>query len=167
MLAQDSDMIATRFPVSIAEDVFVKNGQLNPSHTQLDNTSFDARVHNVHAATFNTATTILLRQNGQFITALLEPGSADVRSLKIARNLTIESLVRVLAWTTAGPQCANDGSNSEAVTIQICRLVMLSEAKANIRRSLILHGAPGEESSPSKIPTAILNERLNNRLLDV
>ena len=167
ILTQDSDMIETRIPVSTAENVFVKNGQLIPKHTQRDNTIFDARVHSVQAATSNTATTILLRKKDQFITALLEPGSADVRSLEVARRLTVESLVRVLAWTTAGPQSASDGSNSEAVTIRICRLIVLSQAKAEIPRSLVLHGAPNEESSPSEIPTAILNERLDNRLLDV
>lgn len=167
MLAEHSDIIATNFPVSTANSIFGKKGQLIQNHAQLDNTTFDARVHNVRATTSDNAITILLRRSGQFITALLEPGSADVTSLDIARNLTTESLVRVLAWTIPGPQRAKDGSTLETVTIQICRLVVLSEAKADIPRSLVSHGAPGEQSSLSEIPTTILNERLDNRLLDV
>lgn len=167
MLAEHSDIIATHFPVSTANGVFAKKGQLIQNHAQLDNTTFDARVHNVRAATSDTATTILLRHSGHFITALLEPGSADVSSLDIARNLTVESLVRVLAWTIPGSQRAKDGSISKAATIRICRLVVLSEAKPDIPKSLVSHGAPGEELSPIEIPTAILNERLDNRLQDV
>ena len=167
MLAEHSDIIATHSPVSTANSVFVKKGQLIQNHVQLHNITFDARVHNVRAATSDTATTVLLRHSGQFITALLEPGLADASSLDIAQNLTAESLVRVLAWTVPGHQRAKDASISKAVAIRICRLIVLSEAKADIPRSLVSHGAPGEESSPLETSTAILNERFDNRLLDV
>ncbi|KAI4155945.1 MAG: hypothetical protein LQ340_000632 [Diploschistes diacapsis] len=166
MVFQHSNVNGTHFPNSPANGLLLNGGHLDKDHAQGDHAVFDARVHGVPAAESDAAITILLRRNGKFIKAFLEPGSADVVSLKTARRLTAESLVRVSGSTVPEKQRAKDETVSEMMIFCVSKLVALSEAKADLPERLKWHGAPGEDLPPLESRAALLDERLNNRLLD-
>jgi aspartyl-tRNA synthetase len=166
MASENSRRNGTHFPNLSANGLLVNGGHSEKDHAQGDHAVFDARVHSVSAAKLDAVITILLRRNGQFVKALLEPESADVVSLDTARRLTAESLVRVSGSTIPENQHANNEAVSEVVTVRVSKLVTLSEAKADLLESLKLHGAPGEKLPPLASRAALIDERLNNRLLD-
>ena len=166
MVSKHSNGNGTHFHNSPANGLLVNGGHYSKDHAQGDHAVFDARVHSVSAAEPDAAITILLRRNGQFIKALLEPDSVDIVSLDTARRLTAESLVRVSSLTVPENQRAKNEIVSEVVTVWVSKLVVLSEAKADLQESLKLHGAPGEELPPLESRAALIDKRLNNRLLD-
>ena len=155
---------------SSANKVLVSNS--NPSEVLLlgnplgDETVFDARVHRVSTANAGTAIVISLRRNGHFIEALLGPDLADFASLKTARHLTAESLVRVTSQTLPQSQSSKDDAGSEVITVRVSKLVLLSAAVPNLPERLKFHGAPGEQLPSQESRAGLLDERLDNRLLD-
>jgi aspartyl/asparaginyl-tRNA synthetase len=146
---------------NLARGALVLNGSAHKDHEV-----FDARVHSGPKTKSEAAVTVLLRRSGQFIQALLLPGSADVASVDTARLLTAESLVRISGSFVTGDQCDKDDIASEVATFQVASLITLSTAKANLPGSLKLHGAPGEVLPPVESRAALMDERLDNRLLD-
>lgn len=160
MPSEDLELFGKNVPNSLA------NGLPVTGFAQGDDIVFDARVHMTPVAKSDAAVIILLRRSGQFIQALVEPGSVDVVSLEMARHVTAESLVRVSGSTIPESQCDDEESGSGVVKLRVSKLVALSVANADLPESLSFHGAPDEESPPLESHAAFINQRLDNRLLD-
>jgi aspartyl-tRNA synthetase len=143
----------------------LENGAVEKGE-RLDEYTIDGRVHGVHASTSNATITVLLRRNGQFINALVEPDSTNITSLDEVRSLTVESLVRVSGSTILEHRPGKDRAVSGVVTVRVSKLVVLSKAKAGLEQCLRMHGAPGEELPPTESRATSIDERLDNRLLD-
>ena len=139
---------------------------MNGHHNKTDHAVFDARVHCSPVIRSKTVVTILLRHSGTFIDAWLEPGSVDDISLDVARRLTAESLVRVSGLLVSDDKTIKDKTASQVVKFHVAKLVVLSKAKADLPESLKLHGAPGEVLPSLESRTALIEHRLDNRLLD-
>lgn len=119
----------------------------------------DARVHSVYAWDASVSDRqVLLRCNGEFINAVFQAGSLDVVSLNVARQLTNESLVQVSG-------CLVSGTTSEALTLHVSKLAMLSKAKqpVNVVSDTASYGASGGKA-PSL--NSLIDQRLDNRILD-
>ena len=160
MASEELKPNGSNVPSSPRDDLLV-NGR---AQKNLD--IFDARVHSGPATESNATVTLLLRRSGNFIKALLAPGSADVVSLDTVRRLTAESLVRVSGSFVTGDQCDKSDIASDVAIFQVANLVTLSTAKADLPGDLKLHGAPGEVLPPVESRAALMDERLDNRLLD-
>jgi aspartyl-tRNA synthetase len=147
----------------------VKNGVSKRHLAELPDT-FDARVHAVSGHDVGReTTTIQLRLYGQFIDALVDSSFTDSASTEKLRNIAPESLVRVLAWSTQNGDIEPNGSGMNGnltTTVRVHRLTVLSNAKPGIFRGVVSHGAPGEPFRKMNL-NATLNDRLDNRLLDV
>lgn len=132
--------------------------------------AFDARVHAVNRQNIDRDTiTIQLRLHGQFIDALIDSAFTDSTSVEVLRKIAPESLLRVLAWSTHNVDIeANDleSSNALTTTINIHKVAVLSNAKPGILRGVVPHGVLGEPCRKVDL-NATLNDRLDNRLLDV
>lgn len=139
---------------------------VNGDRAKGDHITFDARVHWVDAAKSNAAITILLRYNGQFTRSIVEPKLVDAVTLKTAQHLTTESLVRISGAKVPENENLEDKSVPVAVTFRVSKIVTLSEARADLPKGIVSHGAPGEEPRPLELSAELLQERLNNRLLD-
>ncbi|KAF2123423.1 class II aaRS and biotin synthetase [Dothidotthia symphoricarpi CBS 119687] len=131
---------------------------------------FDARVHAVSGHDVDRETTIIqLRLHGRFIDALVDLSFTDSASVDKSRNIAPESLLRVLAWSTHNADIEPNGSETNdklPTTVRVHRLTILSNAKPGIFRGVVSHGAPGEPFGEVDL-NATLNDRLDNRLLDV
>ena len=148
-------------------DVHVEHGQTNGAYAKVDDAFLDARVHEVRVEQANGEKIVILRQRGNFIQASLDADSTEPSSLETFRRLTPESLVRILDWTNDDRQHENGEGTSFNKAIRVRRLALLSEAKADIVSNPVLHGAPGEKASQLDTSSAFLNQRLDNRILDV
>ena len=146
-----------------------KNGISKDDFVELPDT-FDARVHAVSGHDVGQeATTIHLRLYGRFIDALVDSTFTDSASTKISKNLTPESMVRVLAWSTHNANTKANGSKSDCPsteTIRVHRFTIISNAKPGTVRGVVPHEAPGEPIEKVDL-NATLNDRLDNRILDV
>ncbi|PVI02292.1 class II aaRS and biotin synthetase [Periconia macrospinosa] len=160
MASEDLGPNGHNVPSPPGDDLFVHGC------AQRDHELFDARVHSSPATESDATVTILLRRSGRFLKALFEPGSADVVSLDTARRLNPESLVRVLGSFVTGDKCDKGDIASEVATFRVANMVALSTAKADLPGSLKLHGAPSEALPPVESRAALIDERLDNRLLD-
>lgn len=132
-----------------------------------EGTALDARVH--RAATrdaTSAASTLLLRRDGCFVTAVFESGFADTASLNRAQTVTVESLVRITPAVRPEAQPpAQDPKDVESATVWVAELLVLSAAKRGPYERPGWHGAPGEEPLPSSALVRI-EERLDDRILD-
>lgn len=126
---------------------------------------FDARVQST-AQGAPEVTTIILRYQGRFVTALVEVTTADAGTVALAKSLTPESLVRVVSWAPLEAQMCKNKAIAEAAAIRIQTLALRSAAKPDIPQTIVPHGAPNDKPVPDGLSSKILNERLDNRLLD-
>ncbi|KAI0201864.1 hypothetical protein F4808DRAFT_424084 [Astrocystis sublimbata] len=132
-------------------------------HSDVQN-GLDARVHSPPSSESGSTVKLLLRRRGQFYTALLEENVADSTSLETARDLTVESLVRIEGKIEPVEQASQESKPSWTPTIQVSKLTLLSKAKPGLAEQSGLHGAPGEKRP--ECTSAMLDQRLDNRLLD-
>lgn len=152
--------------------VHTSNSQANGTHLnghKAKEQSLDARVHGNPVSGPNQAVTILLRNKGQFTKALIEPGETDDASLKASGSLTAESLVRVtgtLVNENGSASALNGEDTPKVATYHVKKLVILSQAKASPLHNLNLHGGPGEIVPSAHSRGALIEQRLDNRLLD-
>lgn len=164
-----NDLNGTKLDSDVNEVSKAKNGVSKHHLASLPDT-FDARVHAVreHSVSLEIAT-IQLRLHGRFIDALVDLSSTDSASYDKLKNIAPESLLRVLAWSIHGPSVEphDSGTNKKSTpTIRVHRFTILSNAKPGIFRGVVPHGAPGEPLGKVDLD-ATLNDRLDNRLLDV
>ncbi|KAK0705845.1 hypothetical protein B0T21DRAFT_341663 [Apiosordaria backusii] len=127
---------------------------------------FDARVHStpVQSEDKSSATLLLRRTDGQFVQAAVQfKPSASVSLVDIARGLTPESLVRI-----TGRALTSRDASYDVAQFQIDEIVILSAAKVELPNTQIihLHGAPGEVLPSEQSRAALIDRRLDNRLLD-
>ncbi|KAJ5655090.1 Aspartyl-tRNA synthetase [Penicillium lividum] len=132
--------------------------------TEAGPTTFDARVHRIDRAEATNNIELLLRDEGSFIIGLISPEIATTATIDLATRLTRESLLRV-SGSVQFPAVGGDTQKHDLPVVQIKQLTVLGEAVSNLPTSVVSHNAPGEE--PSKADVLLLNERLNNRVLDV
>ncbi|CAI4214278.1 unnamed protein product [Parascedosporium putredinis] len=124
----------------------------------------DARVHSLPVIGPDALITILVRHRGKFTHALLEPGLVDSASLDAARQVTAESLVRI-----SGVETTSDESkrNDEFIpTLRVANFLVISAAKSSIPAYRQWHRAPGDTPPEKEKRDALIDERLDNRLLD-
>lgn len=166
MAPEHSIKNGSQFSNSHSGTLLVTGGQLIRSHGLGDSVYFDARVHSTPVEAANSTVTVLLRRNGEFIDALLEPNSTNASSFDAVQSLTTESLVRVSGSILLDGQHATKRDSLKVATIHVSKLIALSEAKADIFKTTTYHGGPSENSTMSEVRLAPIEERLNNRLLD-
>lgn len=164
-----NDLNGTKIGAVVDEASRAKTGVSKRHFAGLPDT-FDARVHAVSGHDVNReTTTIQLRLHGRFIDALVDLSFTDLASVNKSRKIAPESLLRVLAWSTHNADIKPNGSetnDTSATSIRVHRLTILSNAKPGIFRGVVSHGAPGDPFGKVDL-NATLNERLDNRLLDV
>jgi aspartyl/asparaginyl-tRNA synthetase len=146
-----------------------KNGTSKKHSAELPDT-FDARVHAVsgHDACLE-ATTIQLRIHGRFIDGLVDLTFTDSASMEESKNLAPESMLRILAWSTHNVDIKPDDpetTDTSNTTIRVHRFTIIANAKPGTVRGVVPHGAPGEPFEKVDL-NATLNDRLDNRILDV
>jgi hypothetical protein len=86
-----------------------------------------------------------------------------------SKNIAPESMLRVLAWSTHNADIKLNGSgtnDTSTTTIRVHRFTIISNAKPGTARGVVPHGAPGEPFEKVDL-NATLNDRLDNRILDV
>ena len=147
----------------------VENGISKKHSAELPDT-FDARIHAVsgHDAGREAITT-QLRIHGRFIDALADSTFTDSASMEESKNLAPESMLRVLAWSAHNAKVNPDDpktNDTSTMTIRVHRFTIISNAKPGTVRGVVPHGAPGEPFENVDL-NATLNDRLDNRILDV
>lgn len=132
-----------------------------------EGTVLDARVHRAASRDATTAAfTLLLRRDGCFVTAVLDPGATDAASFKRAKTVTVESLVRItLAVRSEAQPPAQGPDDVESAMVWVAELLVLSAAKRGTYERPGWHGAPGEVPLSSSALLRI-EERLDDRILD-
>ncbi|KAF4341801.1 aspartate-trna ligase [Fusarium beomiforme] len=123
----------------------------NITHSNKVDTSIEGRVIN-----------LVLRDDGAFAKGTIDLDTVDESTTVIAQKLTPESIIR--AW--AAPMDSLDGGF--AIAVQVWKLTSLADAVTDLPAPIISHLAPGDVDKPAPDASLlILNERLNNRIIDV
>lgn len=132
-----------------------------------EGSAFDARVHRAASRNATSAVpTLLLRRDGCFVTAVFDRGATDAASLKRAKAVTVESLVRITPAVRPEAQPpAQDPDDVESATVWVAEMLVLSAAKRGTYERPGWHGAPGEVPLSSSALVQI-EERLDDRILD-
>lgn len=105
-------------------------------------------------------TNLILRDQGHFVTAIVESKQVGDITWKATQELTPETIVRV------------SGVLDEALdmpaadTLRVHSLVVLAQAATGLHKG-VSHGAPCDEKESLSVDALTLTERLNNRVLDV
>ncbi|WQF89324.1 Class II Aminoacyl-tRNA synthetase/Biotinyl protein ligase (BPL) and lipoyl protein ligase (LPL) [Colletotrichum destructivum] len=129
--------------------------------------TFDARIHSVNVTDTTDDVQVLLRDGGLFAFGSIKLKDADDETAEAAHSLTAESLVRV-----SGPVIAHQkthGRDAITASVEINKLKIISAAKKGLAKGLVSHRAPGDgsEQRESGLNGISLNDRLDNRVLDV
>jgi aspartyl/asparaginyl-tRNA synthetase len=133
--------------------------------TETGQVTFDARLHRVYRERSTGIIELLLRDNGGFVFGLVSPDIVGTATLDLATRLTRETLLRVSGQVRLSEIAGNDAKQYEGPTVQVLELAILGEAVKDLPIGVVSHEAPGEGSA--QIDAFMLNERLNNRVLDV
>lgn len=123
--------------------------------------AFDARVNKVLKPEFPGQLSLELRVQETFLIANVESNSIGVAAWELARKLTPESIVRVAGRVhLLGDKAEANGhkgtTSNNAYAIQIADLAVIAQASPNL-----------PSFHRDELSTLGLEERLNNRILDV
>jgi aspartyl/asparaginyl-tRNA synthetase len=127
----------------------------------------DGRVHRIHSGYPDSVTEIVLRHDGYFVAAALHPGITDQEAVDKAASLTVESLLRVSGVILPKHEGQVNGAVTASIKIQVSSLTIISEAKEGLPSVTVSHGGPGEIPHPQEMCSSLINQRLDNRVIDV
>ena len=132
---------------------------------------FHARVHAVNDRQLgNKRITLLMRDQNIFLRVHVDAESVHHTSVGVAQTCTLESILRVSRTLTLSNKHRLPEDNVIAGVVQASELVMISQVLDGLVTRPLLntteaHEANGEDSGCSDVLK--LNERLNNRVLDI
>ncbi|KAI1257832.1 hypothetical protein MGN70_000876 [Eutypa lata] len=132
---------------------------------------FHARVHAVNDRQLgNKRITLLMRDQNIFLRVHVDAESVHHTSVGVAQTCTLESILRVSGTLTLSNKHRLPEDNVIAGVVQASELVMISQVLDGLVTRPLLntteaHEANGEDSGCSDVLK--LNERLNNRVLDI
>ncbi|KAF2995175.1 hypothetical protein E8E14_003169 [Neopestalotiopsis sp. 37M] len=130
--------------------------------------SFDARLHSIAPLKPDTDVVLHLRDEGQFLVASVKQAQVNAGTFEMASTCTRESLLRVTGTLVAVPSYSYvSKDNCSGISVMVSELVVVAKAIRDLT-TVDLHG-PGQthQNSEQLLSTLTLNERLNNRVLDV
>ncbi|KAH6987045.1 hypothetical protein EDB80DRAFT_756212 [Ilyonectria destructans] len=108
----------------------------------------------------------LTRQNGQLFWNVGGEAKCKSSTLEAAVNINRESLVRVYGSYVPDVKVRHSPNNINGLPlVRVWKLTTIGAAVKDLRHNAVCHGAPGEE--PEQHDALLLNERLNNRVLDL
>ncbi|KZL86617.1 aspartate-trna ligase [Colletotrichum incanum] len=166
MICEDQSGNGSSFSLGKTVPSITGGNILLHSHAYGHHKVFDARVQSRTGTHFDSTVTILLRRQGTFIKAILDSSSTSIESLKAAQALKPESLVRLSGSFHTAHQSGQIQVAPEVAIFKVTNLVVLSTAKVALSEGTNLHGAP-DETAPLREPRfAMIETRLDNRLLD-
>jgi aspartyl-tRNA synthetase len=127
----------------------------------------EARVHEIRSGFPNHVTEILLRYGTLFVTASILPGFTDEKSIKDVAVLTGESIIRIKGIIQVETKAQPNGTGVPSRSIQVSNLTVISRAKKDIHKPATFLGGFHESQEHHKLGQYSLDERLDNRVLDV
>jgi aspartyl/asparaginyl-tRNA synthetase len=153
----------------------VNNSKVTPTQVRLlqdirvgTKVSFDARLHSTAPIKPDTDVVLHLRDEGQFLVASVNQAQVNAGTFEVASTCTRESLLRVTGTLVAVPSYEYISKDDcSEISVMVSEIVVVAKAIPDLT-IVDLHG-PGHKNQDSEqlLSTLTLNERLNNRVLDV